>query len=194
MTFPYIISNTINIYNTQFIFALRRYNLTLAHGVKLSIVQRCHTCSVYSYLVNIRWCWYFMYMLHIIYNTWLHVCPRAFVCCSYIYEYCTLVDFHGMKTQQRVCFTSTMTRVQRLISPAHPRPLPRAIMIHDCEVPIPTHTHIYILYSCEDRFVTSRIRNSRNITFLCARDSFTYRTNVNTITSVAHFRANVIIW
>lgn len=38
----------------QLIFALRRYNLTPAHGMKLSIVQRCDTCSVYSYLVNIR--------------------------------------------------------------------------------------------------------------------------------------------
>lgn len=48
-----------------------------------------------------------------------------------------------------------------------------------------TYTHIYIYYSCGDRFVTSRLGNSRNVSFLCARDSFTYRTNVNTITRVA---------
>lgn len=36
-------------YICNLFFALCRYNLTLAHGVKLSIVQRCHTCSVYSF-------------------------------------------------------------------------------------------------------------------------------------------------
>jgi len=80
-------------------------------------IQRCRTYSACTHIFSkyMPLLVYFIYMLHIIYNTWLHVCPRAFHCCSYIiYEHRTLAaDFHGMKTQQRVCSTPTMTRVQR---------------------------------------------------------------------------------
>jgi len=61
-------------------------------------IQRCRTFSACTHIFNkyTPLLVYFIYVLHIIiYNTWLHVCPRAFDCCSYIiYEHRTLADFH----------------------------------------------------------------------------------------------------
>lgn len=72
-----------------------------------------------------------------------HVRPRAFDCCSYIiYEHRTLADFHGMKTQQRVCFTPTMTRVQRPLPPAHRCPPLCAVTTYSREVPT---TYLYVV-------------------------------------------------
>lgn len=52
------------------------YNLTPTHGVKLSIIY-----NVVVLLVHVRIfsrCWYFIYMLHTIYNTWLTRLPSGF--------------------------------------------------------------------------------------------------------------------
>lgn len=114
------------------------YNLTLTHGVKLSIIYNAVALLVHVRIFS-KYMPLLVFYIHVPYYLQYvakHVCPRAFDCCSYIiYEHRTLADFHGMKTQPRVCFTPTMAHVQRPLPPAHRCPPPRAVTTYSREVP-----------------------------------------------------------